>query len=1152
MQKNIYHTGLQNLARPARMGVFLSLLGILLFSLMGVEAWAKPGNGNGKGNSISSCSASAGGDGQVVVTVDHGPAIKSFYVSGTPALPSGQLPSCSGSGSFCTIYNLVPGQSYQFFASGTNPGGQQGAQGLPCGSAKGGGSTPPVPPTGISSVPGNQQLVVGWTPPSGTVSGYKVCVTTSPSSSCNSGCLSIAGSCAVNPGAVNQCSVTGLSNGIPYYVSIAAQNGGGYGACSSSSGPFIPQGVPDAPTITGITPSDGTLHIQWTKPNTNGTPITGYFMEYGSSVNGPWSEAPGGCVSSQITLSEPLTCDATSLVNGQTYYFRVSALIAGNQLGLLSNIEQGVPKGLTPTANPDQYSMSQGGTLDTSAANGANQNSVRDNDKNVAQVALLSGTGPSHAQSFSFTAGGGFIYTPDPSFSGTDSFLYIGSNGNELTAATKVTITVSPTNLPPVSNDDTYKVSSGNTLSVTNSGGVLKNDADPEHHSITASLVTFKPNGASSGPFNGTLKSLDPLGGFVYVPNPGFEGADTFSYKASDGQLSGNTAIVTIIVRHTNLAPVANPIGWSTAQDVPLKIPGPGVLSNDTDPEKDALTAILATKTTHGSITLSSSGGFKYIPDPGYSGSDSFTYVASDGSLSSSPATVNIRVNAVVTNKAPLGVPDIFYVAQGQTLSVTRAGGVLANDVDPENDPLSRTIATQSIHGTFSPVDAGGFTYIPNPAFSGVDTFTYNLSDGQHTVGPITAKLIVLPINQKPQANPDAWSLSQDSQIYVDPLKGVLVNDVDPQGSTLKAILLSQPNNGLLNPIDGGGFTYIPKPGYAGQDSFTYKVTNGVLESSPTTVYLNVNAVPTKTTAPPPVANPDYWIVEKNQVLDVPDRGLLINDFAPQGIPLFATPFTQPAHGTLTMLGGGGFTYTPDMDFSGQDFFYYTAIGGGVGSSPALVKITVNESVVAPKPPTPAKIKLPGGTKVIVPPATSQNPVTTAGKPLPTKPSPGPGRIIIVTPPSNGSASVTPDGGYIYTPNPGYGGSDSFTIATSSGGSVSAPSPVSIEVNSPANDRPPVALPRTYRGVSGSPVIFSNAAGLLQSARDPDGDFLKAIIVTYPQHGYLDLQQNGEFAYYPDPGFAGIDTFTWKASDGLLDSNVVTDKLICTRCSRRE
>lgn len=1092
----------------------------------------------GQGNSINSCSVIPGGDGQVIVSVDAGPAIKSVYVYGTPALPSGNLPACSGRS--CIISNLVPGQVYQFFVSGTNPGGNQGASGLPCGpGVKAGGSPPPNPPSGITLTPGNQQMVVNWNPPPGPVSGYKVCVTSNPASDCTSGCLPISGACAGNPGPVSQCTVTGLTNGMAYYVSLAAQNGGGYGNCSSSSGPATVFGAPDAPTITKITPSDGMLTVAWTKPTSHGATIIGYSMQMSASAGGPWSEAPGGCASSQISLVEPLTCEASGLTNGQTYYFRVAAITTGNLNGLWSNVSQGIPLGPTPTAFPDQYLMPQGGILDTSQATGGNQSSVINNDSHVTKVTLTSG--PSHAKSFSLSPGGGFVYRPDSTFHGTDQFYYVGINGQRQTEPTLVTIVVNLTNLPPVALPDTYKVASGNVLTISNTLGVIQNDMDPEHHSIAASL--------KQAPAHGVLKSFDPLGGFIYIPNAGFTGNDSFTYRDSDGSLLSEVATVTIQVARGDLAPVANPINYSTAQNTVLDIAGPGVLSNDTDPERDALTAIPSTPTSHGSVTLAPNGSFRYIPNKDYTGPDSFSYVANDGTLSSSPATVSISVNPVAVNKPPVGVPDIFYVPQGKILSVTREGGVLANDVDPEKHPLSRTIASQSIHGSFSPVDAGGFTYIPSPSFTGVDRFTYLLTDGHATVGPIEAKLIVLPLNQKPQANPDAWSLYQDGQLYVSPLKGVLINDTDPQGSTLKAILLTQPSNGLLNPIDGGGFGYIPNAGFTGQDSFTYKVTNGVMESDPTTVYLNVNAVPSKK---PPVANPDSWTIGKNQILNVADQGVLVNDFSTLGVPLFATPFTQPSHGTLTMLGGGGFSYTPNTGFTGQDAFYYTAVAGSVGSNPALVSITVTESAIIPPAPKPSKIIIPGGTKVILPPPPTQNPVPPSGTKLPPKPEVGPGRVVIKTPPSNGSASITPDGGYVYAPNPGFVGTDNFTIATNAGGNESGPSTISVTVNPPQNNRPPLDAPRTYRSLTGESVIYSNSKGLLQSARDPDGDFLKPIIVSYPKHGYLELQQNGEFAYYPDPGFKGVDTFSWKSNDGLSDGNVVTDRLICSSCNRRE
>jgi len=153
----------------------LLLVGMCL-SLKPIHVVAK-----GQGNSIDSCSVAPGGDGQVVATVNAGPAIKSVYVYGTPALPSGQSPACSGSP--CTISNLVPGQVYQFFVNGTNNGGNQGASGLPCNNGSGvkpGGSPPPNPPSGIMLTPGNHQLVVNWNPPQAPYPAIKSASRTAP------------------------------------------------------------------------------------------------------------------------------------------------------------------------------------------------------------------------------------------------------------------------------------------------------------------------------------------------------------------------------------------------------------------------------------------------------------------------------------------------------------------------------------------------------------------------------------------------------------------------------------------------------------------------------------------------------------------------------------------------------------------------------------------------------------------------------------------------------------------------------------------------------------------------------------------------------------------------------------------------------------
>ena len=76
-------------------------------------------------------------------------------------------------------------------------------------------------------------------------------------------------------------------------------------------------------------------------------------------------------------------------------------------------------------------------------------------------------------------------------------------------------------------------------------------------------------------------------------------------------------------------------------------MPGPGVLVNDTDPDGDALTAVLVTGPSHGTVDLHSDGLLVYTPDPNYSGTDTFSYKANDGQANSNVATVTITVNPV-------------------------------------------------------------------------------------------------------------------------------------------------------------------------------------------------------------------------------------------------------------------------------------------------------------------------------------------------------------------------------------------------------------------------------------------------------------------------------------------------------------------------
>jgi VCBS repeat-containing protein len=153
------------------------------------------------------------------------------------------------------------------------------------------------------------------------------------------------------------------------------------------------------------------------------------------------------------------------------------------------------------------------------------------------------------------------------------------------------------------------------------------------------------------------------------------------------------------------------------------------VLSNDSDIDNDPLTSVLVTGVSNGSLTLNVDGSFSYTPNTGYTGSDSFTYKASDGSTQSADATVTITVNAVGGNNTPVASGDAYSVDQDTILSVN-APGVLGNDSDPDvGDSITAVQDSSAGNGNAVLNADGSFTYTPNAGYSGTDSFTYYAVD---------------------------------------------------------------------------------------------------------------------------------------------------------------------------------------------------------------------------------------------------------------------------------------------------------------------------------------------------------------------------------------------------------------------------------------
>lgn len=194
-----------------------------------------------------------------------------------------------------------------------------------------------------------------------------------------------------------------------------------------------------------------------------------------------------------------------------------------------------------------------------------------------------------------------------------------------------------------------------------------------------------------------------------------------------------------------NAAPVGAVDGYSTVEDEILTVEAPGVLANDTDADGDTLTATGVTQPANGEVDLAADGSFTYTPAAGFSGTDTFTYKADDGTATSAATTVTITVEEAdqpPVNTAPVAGDDAYSTVEDEPLTLP-APGVLANDTDADGNALTATGVTQPANGAVTMAADGSFTYTPDAGFSGKDVFTYRADDGTDTSAPATVTITV-------------------------------------------------------------------------------------------------------------------------------------------------------------------------------------------------------------------------------------------------------------------------------------------------------------------------------------------------------------------------------------------------------------------------
>ena len=481
-------------------------------------------------------------------------------------------------------------------------------------------------------------------------------------------------------------------------------------------------------------------------------------------------------------------------------------------------------------------------------------------DKNTGEANVIGSLGERVTEGLGFDTDGRLFATPGAQANPPVRFYEINkATGNATTIAElqlsqdyescDCLTTPFEVNQKPNAEDDTFETRVNNELNIE-SPGVLENDSDPDGDDLV--IVRF-----DSTTVEGGQVMLNPDGSFTYTPVDGFEGTDSFSYEISDQNGGTDSATVSITVSMTaNNAPIAQDDLYNTLIDSPLNVDAPGVIANDTDADGDELIIVShdTTSSAGGTVTMVEDGSFIYTPPSGFEGDDTFSYVISDG-METDTATVTIRVVETV-NGPPMAADDNYSIEENEVLTVDPPG-VLANDVDPENDPLEVVgVDDEEVKGTLMVNSDGSFIYTPLTDSSYTDTFSYVVMDSFGNTDTASVNITVGggggggSTNNPPNAEDDMYELDQDTELMVmDPEEGVLANDSDPDGDAIAAVEITDAitdQGGRISISSDGTLTYVPRLGFVGTDTYEYTVCDdqdpALCDSA--TIFLEVKELP--------------------------------------------------------------------------------------------------------------------------------------------------------------------------------------------------------------------------------------------------------------------------------------------------------------------
>ena len=734
------------------------------------------------------------------------------------------------------------------------------------------------------------------------------------------------------------------------------------------------------------------------------------------------------------------------------------------------------------------------------------------------------------------------------------TFTYAGQNSFPTTNNTNnywvdvVYSGVATPNDPPNGVNDTgFMVQRNGSITIA-AAALLANDTDPNHDPLT--LIGA---GAASG---GTVTLNAQAQTITFTPTIGYVGAAAFGYSISDGRGGTGSAMVSLqvvptLTNSSLFAPTDTPAVLASSDTNAVNL---GVRfsasttgqvtairyyksANDTGSHTGSLWTTTGTLLASGTFTNETASGWqtltfttpvtiaagttyvasyhsngRYALTANYftanrvsgqltapaAGNGVFTYGANNAMPTSTYNASNYWVDVVFTstsapvNQVPIAANDSGYTTPFNTALTLNASALLANDSDPDGDPLTITGVSAATNGTVAfNAQAGTVVFTPTAGYAGAASFVYAIADGRGGTAQGNVGLTVsASANRPPTASNDSgYSTASGTALQI-AAASLLANDSDPDGDPLTIAGVSAATNGSVAfNAQTNIITFTPTANYNGAASFSYAVADGRGGSATAAVSLSVVTQPTGSTLFAANATPATTTVIDNKSVELGMRFTVASSGTISGMRFYKGPQNVGTHtGTLwspTGVALGTVTFANETASGWQSANF---------SNPVAVQ---------------------AGTNYVV----SYH--TTTG-------------FYSVTP--NYFTSAISNGGITAPQSQVNAGNGLFAY----GASVQMPTGTYNATNywvdvyyQPTANQPPTANGDTGLTTQRDTVLQITAASLLANDTDPNGDALLITGVSAPSNGSVVFNaQANTVTFTPTAGYTGAAGFTYAISDG--------------------